>query len=126
MWFLGRSRNGSGSFLLVNLSSSYIIYILHTDTAVRNAGNHYPDLPSALPVILRKTMQWNDLLEYFHTWSSLHTYHGKFPEDLAHADGNIAVRFWKELKEGAQKEGGEAEDEVDIEWPVAMILVKRA
>ena len=70
-------------------------------------------------------MQWNDLLEYFHTWSSLHTYRGKFPEDLAHVGGNIAVRFWKELKEGAQKEGGEAEDEVDIEWPVAMILVKR-
>ncbi|EPQ49742.1 S-adenosyl-L-methionine-dependent methyltransferase, partial [Gloeophyllum trabeum ATCC 11539] len=38
-------------------------------------GNHYPHLPSPLPVILRKTMTWQNLQEYLRTWSSLHTYH---------------------------------------------------
>jgi hypothetical protein len=100
---------------------------IHTST-LHDVGDHYPDLPHTLPVILRKAMQWSDLLAYFHSWSALHNYHRRFPEDLAHDDGNIAVRFWNELKEGVRQEGGDVEnyDEIDVEWPVAMILVKRA
>ena len=30
---------------------------------------------------MRKEMTWRDLLAYFRTWSSLHTYHERFPED---------------------------------------------
>jgi trans-aconitate 3-methyltransferase len=30
---------------------------------------------------MRKEMTWLDLLAYFRTWSSLHTFHERFPED---------------------------------------------
>ncbi|KAF9560509.1 S-adenosyl-L-methionine-dependent methyltransferase [Agrocybe pediades] len=85
------------------------------------------------PVIMRKEMCWRDLLAYFRTWSSLHTYHEKFPEDqkrdedqrFLEADlrqleeqieptasdaekseirgGDISIRFWKDLREDALK-----------------------
>ncbi|KAI0330664.1 S-adenosyl-L-methionine-dependent methyltransferase [Cubamyces sp. BRFM 1775] len=93
-------------------------------------GSHYPDLPNARPVILRKRMSWEELLGYFRTWSPLHTFHEKHPEDLQREDGDIAVRFWRKLKEEvARAEGKEVpkdEDPVDIEWPLALILARRA
>lgn len=67
---------------------------------------------------------------YFRTWSPLHTYHEKHPEDLERADGDIATRFWRRLKEEvARVEGREIprdEERVDIEWPLALILARRA
>ena len=30
---------------------------------------------------MRKEMTWRDLLAYFRTWSALHTFHERFPED---------------------------------------------
>ncbi|KAI0826705.1 S-adenosyl-L-methionine-dependent methyltransferase [Trametes gibbosa] len=91
---------------------------------------HYPDLPNPRPVILRKRMTWEELLGYFRTWSPLHTFHEKFPEDLQRPDGDIAVRFWQDLKaEVARAEGKEVPqdaDPIDIEWPLAMILAKKA
>ncbi len=67
---------------------------------------------------------------YFRTWSPLHTYHEKHPEDLGRADGDIATRFWRRLKEEvARVEGREIprdEERVDIEWPLALILARRA
>ncbi|KAI0659100.1 S-adenosyl-L-methionine-dependent methyltransferase [Cubamyces menziesii] len=93
-------------------------------------GSHYPDLPNARPVILRKRMSWEELLGYFRTWSPLHTFHEKHPEDLKREDGDIAVRFWRKLKEEvARAEGKEVpkdEDPIDIEWPLALILARRA
>ena len=74
-------------------------------------------------------MTWDDLLSYFRTFSSLHTYHEKYPEDLARPDGDIAVRFWNKLKaEVAQHENQSVEDipkEIDVEWPLALILARR-
>jgi hypothetical protein len=49
--------------------------------------------------------------------------------DAENPRGDIAVRFWKDLMEGAGREDGravEGQDEVDIEWPLALIMVKRA
>ncbi|KAH7929141.1 S-adenosyl-L-methionine-dependent methyltransferase [Leucogyrophana mollusca] len=93
-------------------------------------GPHYPDLPSPRSVILRKKMNWDDLLSYLRTWSSLHTFREAHPEDAQHAEGSVEVRFWNALKEGVEKELGgvkvEGKDEVDIEWPLAMMLVKKA
>jgi hypothetical protein len=43
--------------------------------------------------------------------------------------GDIAVQFWKDLKEGAEWEDGravEGHDEVDIECSLALMMVKRA
>jgi hypothetical protein len=30
---------------------------------------------------MRKEMTWRELLAYFRTWSSLHTFHERFPKD---------------------------------------------
>ena len=74
-------------------------------------------------------MTWNDLLAYLRTFSALHTYHQKYPGDLLRSDGDIAVRFCKRLQaEVAQHENrsaGSLSDEIDIEWPVALILARR-
>ncbi|KAA1472724.1 S-adenosyl-L-methionine-dependent methyltransferase [Dentipellis sp. KUC8613] len=98
-------------------------------------GQHFPDLPKAQthPVILRKRMAWDDLLTYLRTFSSLHTFHERYPEDLKNPSGDIALRFWKSLQEHVRSErikSGESKaqaerDEVDVEWPVAIMLVKR-
>jgi hypothetical protein len=95
-----------------------------TVTQPLSEGTHYPDLPNPRPVILRKRMSWDELLGYFRTWSSLHTYHERHPADRERSDGDIAVRFWNELKDGAAAKSNE--EKVDVEWPVAMILVKKA
>lgn len=74
-------------------------------------------------------MTWDDLLVYFRTFSSLHTYHERYPEDLQHPDGDIAVRFWNQLKaEVADKDNCDIPkntDEIDVEWPLALILARR-
>ena len=92
-------------------------------------GDHYPSLPSLCSVILRKKMTWDDLLSYLNTWSALHTFRQRNPADAENSRGDIAVRFWNDLKEGVGREVGrrvEGHDEVDVEWPLAMIMVKRA
>lgn len=66
-------------------------------------------------------MTWDDLLSYFQTWSSLHTYRERYPEDRQNPEGDISVRFWNQLKGDAKKD-----DEIVVEWPVAMILAKKA
>jgi trans-aconitate 3-methyltransferase len=66
-------------------------------------------------------MTWDDLHAYFRTFSSLHTFLERFPEDQKNPEGDIADRFLKTLK----KETGEA-THIDIEWPMALMLVKRA
>jgi trans-aconitate 3-methyltransferase len=90
-------------------------------------GSHYPSLPSPLPVLLHKQVSWANLLSYLQTWSSLHTYHERNPADLERPDGDISKRFWTSLKERVGSEGGGVEDEdlVDIEWPLALMLVKK-
>ncbi|EGN94512.1 hypothetical protein SERLA73DRAFT_188454 [Serpula lacrymans var. lacrymans S7.3] len=92
-------------------------------------GSHYPELASPRSVILRKKMSWDDLLSYLHTWSSLHTFHERNPEDKQRPEGDIALRFWRSLMEHAQKEEGtevQGKDEVEIEWPLAVMMVKKA
>ncbi|KAG2346405.1 hypothetical protein BDR05DRAFT_782459 [Suillus weaverae] len=92
-------------------------------------GDHYPSLPSPRSVIMRKKMTWDDLLSYLNTWSVLHTFRQHNPTDWENPRGDVAVRFCKDLKEGVEREDGravEGHDEVDIEWPLAMIMVKRA
>ncbi|KAG1853334.1 S-adenosyl-L-methionine-dependent methyltransferase [Suillus tomentosus] len=92
-------------------------------------GDHYPSLPSPRSVIMRKKMTWDDLLSYLYTWSALHTFRQHNPTDGENPLGDVAVRFWKDLKEGAEREDGravEGHDEVDIEWPLAVVMATRA
>jgi len=128
------------------------------------AGPHYPShLPpppptQIKPVEMRVSMRWRDLLGYFRTWSPLHNFHERFPEDLDRIDerfpedtlvkpagqdpvkdaesagidvdvsgGDIAVRFWKDLREEVGRQGGKygVDDIVSVEWPVALLLAKK-
>ena len=69
-------------------------------------------------------MSWDDLISYFRTFSSLHTYHERYPEDLENPDGDIAQRFWKTLQVRTADDG-QVSEYIDIEWPMALIMVKR-
>lgn len=46
-------------------------------------------------------------------------------------EGDLADRFWQSLKSAAEKESGKApgeikkEDELLVEWPVALIMVHK-
>ena len=73
-------------------------------------------------------MSWNDFLGYLRTFSSLHTFHEKFPEDKRREDGPLEVRFWRELMQRAgvnEAEGG-GEQLLEVEWPIAIVLVKKS
>jgi trans-aconitate 3-methyltransferase len=84
-------------------------------------------------VILHKRLTWTNLLAYFRTMSPLHAFHELYPEDRERSDGDLAVRFWRRLREGAASGAGGSnegvmvgeEEGVDIEFPVALILVRR-
>ncbi|KAF9456672.1 S-adenosyl-L-methionine-dependent methyltransferase [Collybia nuda] len=115
------------------------------------SGAHHPDLPHSSiikPVEMRTTMRWRDLLGYFRTWSPLHTFHELFPDDLHVVDerfpedlesneegkedidvrgGDIAVRFWKDLRQGVKDAGGAhgVDESVSVEWPIALLLARK-
>ncbi|KAG6898599.1 hypothetical protein C0993_005756 [Termitomyces sp. T159_Od127] len=119
------------------------------------AGPHFPThLPPPSPtqvksVEMQMTMRWRDVLGYFKTWSSLQNYHERFPSDLQRIDGrfpedkagndissqtdvdvsggDIAVRFWKDLREQVKKSGGKygVDELVSVEWPIALLLAKK-
>ena len=76
---------------------------------------------------MRQRMSWDDFLSLLYTASALHTFHERFPEDREHSDGDIAVRFLKRLREATQSEEGQGSEEgVEVEWPLALILGRRA
>jgi len=98
-------------------------------------GTHYPSLPDPRPVILRKKVTWEGFEAYLHSFSALHTFHERYPDDLKREDGTITQRFLRNLKVEMQKiddtstgSGGISKDEandLEIEWPMALVLVKR-
>lgn len=137
--------------------------ILTTTTGTRNVfepldrvyftGPYFPELPSSqtLPVLMRRTMTWSDILAYLETWSALHTFREVHPEDAKNPEGPVEVRFWNSLRRGAamgasgsgrlhagtgdvSEQSGtgsqkcemvEPDAEVDVEWGVAMILARK-
>ncbi|EMD36616.1 hypothetical protein CERSUDRAFT_84797 [Gelatoporia subvermispora B] len=120
----------------------------HDVERVYFTGDYHPDLPNPRPPILSQRTTWAGLLEYLRTFSSLHTFKEQYPEDATRPGGGIEERFWRRLRREAARtkeaaapvqvlgwehgvgEEGEgpmvAEDEeVTIEWPVAMILARK-
>lgn len=80
------------------------------------------------------------MLSYLRTFSALHAFHEQFPEDKVDPRGDIAVRFWEQLRaqvaedKRALGKTGRADDgdmegvdeEIEIEWPMAVVLAQRA
>lgn len=78
---------------------------------------------------MRKQTTWIDLQQYLRTWSSLHTYHERYPGDLERGDGDISARFLRALKDGVATSKGTPvndEDTVDLEFPLALMLATKA
>jgi hypothetical protein len=99
-------------------------------TRVFFTGAHYPELPEPhLEPIMRKTMTWGGagLHGYLRTFSALNRFHEQFPEDLEHAEGDIATRFLKQLMATAEVPlGPEGEaQEVEVEWPIALVIARK-
>jgi len=106
----------------------------HSESRVYFVGDHHPSLPSSRPVILRKKVSWEGFEAYLRSFSSLHTFHEHYPDDMKREDGDITERFMRSLKEEMKKAdakdgtAGEATDsneQVEIEWPLALVMVKR-
>ncbi|KAF8876587.1 S-adenosyl-L-methionine-dependent methyltransferase [Infundibulicybe gibba] len=126
---------------LLDVPSPHPDLPLSTPERVYFTGPHYPALPAAQthPVTMQKEMRWADVLQYLRTWSALHTFHERFPADAAlrkpdgqlpredSEEGDISARFWMDLRRGVRNAGGPAgvDDCVTIEWPLAMMLVRR-
>lgn len=99
-------------------------------------GSYYSqELPQelTLPIISKVETTWRGLLGYLYTWSSLHNYQERYPEDRSLSfdqggEGNIAERFWKSLVTGAEKESGRKQNEDDpivVDWPIALIMTHK-
>lgn len=80
-------------------------------------------------------MTWGAIEALVRTYSYLKVYHEQHPEDLTRADGDIVTRFMRDLKaeisrvdeqNGIAKasEGG-LDEEVEIEWPLDLVMYKR-
>ena len=74
-------------------------------------------------------MTWNDLLSYLYTFSSFHTHQSRYPADKKNPEGDIAKRFRNRLRAHTAEQDGRGTakdtDEVDVEWPMALLLARR-
>lgn len=78
---------------------------------------------------MRKKTTWIDLQQYLHTWSSLHTYHERYPDDLMRDEGDISARLVRSLKDGVAASKGTPVDDgdsVELEFPLALMLATKA
>lgn len=77
-------------------------------------------------VIMKKWLDWKALDDYIRTWSSLHTFQAKHPEDKTAEGGDIVQRFVKTVQAGIRDAGDVDAKGLDVEWPVALIVIKKA
>ena len=88
------------------------------------------DVPSSspFPAILKKTMTWSDLLQYFKTSSALRNFHDKHPEDLTRSDGDVSERLLVQLVRSVEeREGCQVkleEDQIQVEWPLGLLQAR--
>ncbi|KAG8953948.1 hypothetical protein FRC04_000932 [Tulasnella sp. 424] len=83
-----------------------------------------PDAPEIrTDAIMGKTLPWDGVQSWLRTWSSLHTYQQRHPEDKERTgkgkEGDIADRFVEVLKDRLGTET------LDIQWPVSLIMIKK-
>jgi hypothetical protein len=93
-------------------------------------GDHEPNLQGdKYPVILKKYLDWDSFDKYLRTWSSLHDYLAKHPDDKDAEGQDIVNRFVQEVrKKGGKIPGAAAEawkDGFTAEWPLALLLLRK-
>ena|ERR1700761_2957539 len=104
-------------------------------------GDHYPDLQEkgldTRPVILKKQFTWPELEGYLRSFSSIYSYHEKYPEDAKlqvsdresslyeENEGDIAQRFLSRLRAKIREDTGDTNDVLDIEWPMVLVMMRR-
>lgn len=79
-------------------------------------------------MILKKTMSWSDLLQFFRTSSALRNFHDKHPEDMTRSDGDISERLLLQLVRNVEEREGclikPEEDQVQVEWPLGLLQAR--
>jgi len=89
------------------------------------------------PTMLKKATTWEGLESYLRTFSALHTFLEQNPEEkqlriqggnglYKEDEGDVAQRFLGRCQATLREEGIEFEDEVEIEWPLSVILARRS
>ncbi|KEP54033.1 putative S-adenosylmethionine-dependent methyltransferase [Rhizoctonia solani 123E] len=94
-------------------------------------GDHEPSLQGEkLPIILRKHLTWDAFNSYLRTWSSLHDYLVKHPDDKDSEGRDIVDRFIREVYEKGEKLPGTNakvwREGFVAEWPLVLLLLKKA
>jgi hypothetical protein len=109
--------------VLAHLSG--LIKLIH-----RFKAPHTIDVPSPLPVILKKTVTWSDLLQLLRTSSALRNFHDKHPKDLVRPDGDISERLFFQLVRNVEEREGckinPEKDQVQVEWPLGLLQARKA
>ncbi|KAG8983838.1 hypothetical protein FRB90_005705 [Tulasnella sp. 427] len=89
-------------------------------------GNEWdvPDVPEVrTDAIMSKTMPWEGVQAWLRTWSALHNYQRRYPEDKERTgkgkDRDIVDRFVEVLKDRLGTET------VDVQWPVSLVMIKK-
>jgi hypothetical protein len=75
---------------------------------------------------MRKTLNWDSLEFYLRTWSSLLSFHTAHPEDKKNPEGDMVQRLVKRLKEGVREDIGAESTQVEIVFPLALLLIRKA
>jgi len=73
-------------------------------------------------VLMGGRMTWDGMRAFFKTWSAVHSYQERHPEDKDREDGDIVDRFVQTLKERLP----EGEEGVQVEWPIFSMMIRKA
>ncbi|KIO23403.1 hypothetical protein M407DRAFT_244773 [Tulasnella calospora MUT 4182] len=119
-WNLDSARRVYFSGELVSELQEVPIYGLPAEDEAQT----FPNVPEVrTEAIMGKTMPWDGAQSWLRTWSSLHTYQQRHPEDKERTgkgkEGDMVDRFVEVLKD---KLGTET---VDIQWPVSLMMIKK-
>jgi hypothetical protein len=80
-------------------------------------------------MILKKTMAWSDLLQYFKTSSALRNFHDRHPEDLERPDGDISERLLLQLVRSVEEREGRQitpeTDQIQVGWPLGLLQARK-
>jgi hypothetical protein len=83
------------------------------------------------PWLMEKMFSLNSLEGYLRTFSALHEYHERYPEDAAlrgSEKGDIVDRLMRDIADGLTKDGAkgqEKEGEILGGWPLILMMIKK-